>query len=176
VRARLLLDSELVLWALAAPARLTRELRALLDGADVYVSAASVLEIGLRGGEPSAAAEVLAALEPSGFRPLAVTAEHAALAARLALGGSDPLERLLVAQATAEGMTLVTTDAALAATPAGAQRVAARGRPPRGQASAAERRRARAREGARRPRAEPVPQRCPIVLAAATAPRRRGRS
>jgi PIN domain nuclease of toxin-antitoxin system len=171
VRARLLLDSELALWALAAPARLTRAVRGLLDAAEVYVSAATILEIGDSAAGAASGGALLAALAPSGFLPLAVTAEHAALAASLADVGRDPVDRLLVAQATAEGMTLLTTDAALAARPA---RAAAprRGKSRRtGPSPAGRRRPAGAGEAA-----TAVPARCPIVLAARATPTRRRRT
>ncbi|HUO80346.1 MAG TPA: type II toxin-antitoxin system VapC family toxin [Steroidobacteraceae bacterium] len=165
MRARLLLDSELLVWALAAPARLPRELRERLDAAEVYVSAASVLEVGLVLADAALAAEVLAALEPSGFRTLAVSAEHAALAAGLPDGGADPVDRLLIAQASAEGMTLVTTDPALAAAPV---RAAA------GRAPTARRRHGRGARIARRTR-EAYPPRCPVILATAATQRRKAR-
>ncbi len=182
MRARLLLDSELVLWALAAPARLSREVRALLDASEVYVSAASILEIGQKSATGPVAAEVLAALEPSGLLPLAVTAEHAALAMGLPGAWPDSFDRLLVAQASAEGMTLLTSDAALAAVPAPS---APPGRAGRGRTAATGGRRARARARARargggggggqRPRAVPPPARCRIVVATETPSKRRRR-
>jgi PIN domain nuclease of toxin-antitoxin system len=175
VRQRLLLDSELALWALAAPARLSREVRARLDSADVYVSAASVLEIGLRSAPGRRAAELLAALEPSGFRTLPVSGEHAALAAGLAGEWRDPLDRLLVAQASAEGMTLLTTDPALA-TPAAAPGRAAGRLPAQREQKAPRRRRARGDRSARQPQSDPLPERCPILLAAAASRRRRSDS
>jgi PIN domain nuclease of toxin-antitoxin system len=165
----------LLLWALAAPTRLSRDVRELLDAAEVYVSAASILEIGIKAADLPLAAEVLAALEPSGFRTLAVTAEHAALAAGLAGGWPDPLDRLLIAQASAEGMTLVTSDAALAAAPSAAPRPAPRSRAARAEGGAASRRRLRSVRASRRPRPEPPPARCRIVLATPATPRRRGR-
>jgi PIN domain nuclease of toxin-antitoxin system len=55
-----------------------------------------------------------AAIEPSGFSELPVTAAHAAGAASLPLHHSDPFDRLLVAQALAEPMRLLTVDEAVA--------------------------------------------------------------
>ena len=146
MRTRLLVDSEVALWALAAPARLSREARELIEHSDTYVSAASILELGTECAPGARAAELLAALEPSGFQALGVSAEHAALAAQLPGAYGDPLDRLLVAQASAEGMTLLTSDAGLAA-------AAAANSP-------------RAARRARRRRAEPVAVRCRIVLTA----------
>lgn len=176
MRPRLLIDSELALWALAAPARLSREVRELLDAAEVYVSAASILEIGLKSAPGPLAAQLLDALEPSGFQALAVSAEHAALAAGLAGEWPDPLDRLLVAQASAEGMTLLTTDPALAAQPTVAGRAAVRLRTRQAPDAAAPRSRARGGRQSRRPRAAFEPARCRIVLAAGVPRKRRHRS
>jgi PIN domain nuclease of toxin-antitoxin system len=175
VRTRLLIDSELALWALAAPARLPRAVRDLLDASEVYVSAASILEIGLKAAQGPLAAEVLAALEPSGFRTLAVSAEHAALAAGLAAPWPDWLDRLLVAQAGAEGMTLLTTDAALAAVPTAACGPVGRTRAQKAQEAAAQRRRVRGAGASRRHLTALPPQPCRIVLVAGTRSRRRVR-
>jgi len=147
MRTRLLIDSEVALWALAAPARLTREARELIEGSDAYVSAASILELGAECAPGVRAQELVAALEPSGFQALGVSAEHAALAAQLPGGYADRFDRLLVAQASVERMTLLTSDPSLVAAAAGAA--------------------PKAGARARRRRAEPPPvARCPIVLVA----------
>ena len=114
---RVLLDTHLLLWALADPARLQAEARRLIDHADVYVSAASVWEISIKAGLGKLSAdpgEVVAALEPAGFLPLPITVQHAARVASLPLVHRDPFDRLLVAQALVEPMRLLTTDAVLA--------------------------------------------------------------
>lgn len=114
----LLLDTHLLLWALADPRRLPAEFRRELDAADVHVSAASIWEIAIKNAigkidiDPS---RVLNALEPAGFLPLAITGAHAAAVAQLPLRHKDPFDRLLVAQAQIESLDLVTNDAALAA-------------------------------------------------------------
>ncbi len=169
MRARLLVDAELVLFALAAPARLSRETRELIDASEAYVSAASILEIGLKSAAGSLCGEVLAALEPSGFRTLPVSAEHAAFAAALEDPPADPLDRLLIAQASLEGMVLLTSDAALAAPPRKAARTHRRRPRPSGA-------RVRAVRTGRRAKAELPPARCRIVLAGAPAAARRPRS
>ena len=113
----LLLDTHLLLWALAEPRRLSSALRRELDAADVYVSAASIWEIAIKsslGKIDVDPAEVLAALEPTGFLPLAITGAHAAAVSQLPSIHKDPFDRLLVAQARLEGMPLVTNDALLA--------------------------------------------------------------
>jgi PIN domain nuclease of toxin-antitoxin system len=57
--------------------------------------------------------DVLEMVEEAGFGRLSVTFEHALEAGRLARMHADPFDRMLVAQARAEGLTLATSDAAL---------------------------------------------------------------
>ena len=114
---RLLLDTHIFLWAVAGSPRLKPAARRLIESAEqVYVSAASIWEVAIKArmgkieADPQALAEAIAA---SGFLQLAVRATHAASVARLAAHHSDPFDRLLVAQALAEPLKLVTADAAL---------------------------------------------------------------
>jgi PIN domain nuclease of toxin-antitoxin system len=115
---RLLLDTHLLLWALGSPARLPERARELIMNEEVFVSAASIWEIGIKaalGKLHADPAEVLATLEPAGFKELPVTGTHAAGVARLPAHHRDPFDRLLVAQALTEPMRLLTNDSALAA-------------------------------------------------------------
>lgn len=115
---RLLLDTHIFLWVTADSPQLTPAARQLIEGADeVYVSAVSVWEVAIKArlGRIQADAQELAeAIEPSGFLELPVTAKHAASAGSLELHHHDPFDRLLVAQARAEPLRLVTADAVLA--------------------------------------------------------------
>ena len=114
---RILLDTHLVLWALAAPERLPVVAHRLIERADVYVSAASIWEISIKTSLGKLSAdprEVLAALDPAGFIPLPISAEHAARVADLPPVHRDPFDRLLVAQALCEPMRLLTMDTVLA--------------------------------------------------------------
>lgn len=114
---RVLLDTHLLLWSLGSPARLPAAARTLIAEADVYVSAASIWEISIKSGLGKLTAdpdEVLRAMEPAGFTPLPVSGLHAAGVARLPPLHRDPFDRLLVAQALAEPMRLLTNDRALA--------------------------------------------------------------
>ena len=114
---RVLLDTHLLLWALGDPAKLPGTARRLLSEAEVFVSAASIWEIGIKtrlGKLTADPAEVLAALEPAGFLSLPVTGEHAARVATLPPVHRDPFDRLLVAQALTEPMRLLTGDPLLA--------------------------------------------------------------
>ena len=114
---RLLLDTQVVLWALAGHRRLPREARRLIEDHEAVVSAASVWEIAIKvsiGRLDADPAAVRQALEPRGFDELPVTGEHAARVALLPSHHRDPFDRLLVAQSLTEGLVLLTADAHLA--------------------------------------------------------------
>ncbi len=110
----LLLDTHVVLWALAEPERLSAEARsAIEDGRDaVFVSAASAWEIGIKRalGKLMAPDQLVEALAAAGFQPLPITVEHATTAGALPPHHHDPFDRMLVAQAMMEGLTVVTRD------------------------------------------------------------------
>jgi PIN domain nuclease of toxin-antitoxin system len=113
---RILLDTHLLLWAFAQPAKLSAAARKQIDAAEIYVSAASIWEISIKSALGKLAADpadVLAAIEPAGFTLLNVTGEHAAKVAQLPPLHKDPFDRMLVAQALIEPMLLLTNDAAL---------------------------------------------------------------
>lgn len=114
---RLLLDTHIFLWAVAGARQLKPAARELIESADeVYVSAASIWEVAIkvRLGKIDADLEELAlAIRASGFSELPVTAVHAAGVAGLAAHHNDPFDRLLIAQALAEPLRLLTADAVL---------------------------------------------------------------
>ncbi len=118
---RILLDTHLLLWAMAASRKLPRDVKSqLLDPHnDIYYSAASLWEIAIKRGLQRADFRIdiealMEALPASGFLELPVTAAHAAGVARLPPIHKDPFDRLLVAQSMAEPLTLLTNDAVLA--------------------------------------------------------------
>ena len=115
---RILLDTHIFLWALAGPPLLKPAVRRLIESADeVYVSAASIWEIAIKsriGKIEADPLEVAAAIAESGFVELKVSALHAAGVASLDAHHNDPFDRLLIAQAMAEPLKLITADAALA--------------------------------------------------------------
>lgn len=122
---RLLLDTHVLLWALADPGRLPAAARALIEDAEneVFFSAASLWEIAIKStlGRADFAAdaeEVLAAMPEAGFAELPVRARHAVEVSRLPQIHKDPFDRMLIAQARAEPMVLLTNDALLAGYPA----------------------------------------------------------
>ena len=117
---RLLLDTHILLWALADPAKLPAAARgSILDPAnEVLFSAASIWEIAIKAelGRVDFAVspeEIVRSAIESGLDELPVRAEHAALTARLPRHHRDPFDRLLVAQAMIEPARLLTVDAIL---------------------------------------------------------------
>lgn len=118
---RILLDTHLLLWAMAASRKLPRAVKSqLLDpNNDVYYSAASLWEIAIKQGLQRKDFRIdidalMEALEASGFIELPIKAVHAVGVARLPPIHKDPFDRLLVAQSMAEPLTLLTNDTALA--------------------------------------------------------------
>jgi PIN domain nuclease of toxin-antitoxin system len=110
---RLLLDTHVVLWWLVDEPRLSDEVKDLIDDEpQVYLSAATVWEIAVKQAlgklkEPAELSEAIAGWE---FRELPIRSGHAVAAGRLPLIHRDPFDRMLVAQARCEGLTLVTGD------------------------------------------------------------------
>ncbi|GAB7548622.1 type II toxin-antitoxin system VapC family toxin [Cupriavidus ulmosensis] len=115
---KLLLDTHLLLWAAGAPERLSGTARALLEAADneLFFSAASLWEIAIKRGlgraDFQADARLLRrGLLDNGYSELPVASEHAVAIDGLPPIHKDPFDRILVAQATIEGITLLTADA-----------------------------------------------------------------
>ena len=110
----LLLDSHTLLWWATDPAMLAPPARqAIADGRQhVFVSVATIWELGIKqaSGKLSPPEDVRALLSANRFDMLPITAEHAHVAARLPPHRRDPFDRMLVAQARGEGLTLVTRD------------------------------------------------------------------
>jgi PIN domain nuclease of toxin-antitoxin system len=117
---RVLVDTHLLLWAVASSRRLPKGARSfILDTAnEVFYSAASVWEVAIKSALrrrdfKASPTTLVRALAQSGFAELPVTAAHAARVADLPAIHADPFDRLLVAQSLAEPMTLLTNDAVL---------------------------------------------------------------
>jgi PIN domain nuclease of toxin-antitoxin system len=79
----------------------------------VYVSAAAIWEIEIKRAldKLKTPEDTAGLVDKSGFKRLAISYEHAREAGRLPLLHGDPFDRMLVAQARIEGLTLATTDA-----------------------------------------------------------------
>ena len=95
-----------------SPTRLNKRVPVDLRLADVYVSPASLWEVAIKQsiGKLSEPIDVAEELRDSGFRELAITFHHAIAAGRLPLIHRDPFDRMLVAQAQCEGLTLASRD------------------------------------------------------------------
>ncbi|HEY0801598.1 MAG TPA: type II toxin-antitoxin system VapC family toxin [Steroidobacteraceae bacterium] len=115
---RLLLDTHIFLWAVMGDSALKAPVRRVIEEADeVYVSAASIWEIAIKArlGKIEADADALVdEIAQVGFRDLPIHSRHAAGVAKLPLYHTDPFDRLLIAQAIAEPLKLLTVDKPLA--------------------------------------------------------------
>lgn len=110
---RLLLDTHVFLWWRGEPSRLASKVRSSIAAADiVFVSAASAWEAGIKSsmGRLELPDTLEAGVLASGFEKLLITFAHAERAAGLPPRHRDPFDRMLVAQAQAEDLTLVTHD------------------------------------------------------------------
>ncbi len=109
----LLLDTHVVLWWLTDDAALPDDVKMRLDEEpDVYVSPASIWEVAIKQsmGKLAQLANLPEEIAGSGFRPMPITFQHAMIAGRLPPIHRDPFDRILVAQAQCEGLTLATRD------------------------------------------------------------------
>ena len=121
---KLLLDTHVLLWAAGAPERLASDIRALLDDPDnqPIFSAASLWEIAIKRalGRADFAVDARAlrhGLLDNGYFELPVSGEHAVAVDALPAIHKDPFDRILVAQAIVESVTLLTADAIVARYP-----------------------------------------------------------
>jgi PIN domain nuclease of toxin-antitoxin system len=111
---RLLLDTHILLWWLADEMRIPERNREVIrDGRNqVFVSAASAWEIAIkrRLGKLRAPADLKAQIINARFELLNVTIDHALAVEGLPDHHSDPFDRMLVAQARSENLTMVSED------------------------------------------------------------------
>ncbi len=112
--ARFLLDTHALLWWMAEPQRLDgRAHEAVADPSnEVFVSSINAWEIAVKHalGKLQAPDNLEASIKKQGFTPLALTFRHAEQAGALPPHHGDPFDRMLVAQAQIEGLTVVTRD------------------------------------------------------------------
>ena len=117
---RLLLDSHAYLWWLADDARLTERARtAIADSRSiVHVSAATIWELAIKaalGRIDTGGADITEEIAANGFVELPISARHAAQAGGLPRHHDNPFDRMLIAQALSEELTLITRDPAFRA-------------------------------------------------------------
>jgi len=119
---RLLLDTHALIWLLTDRRKIPPRIQQLVADPrnEVYVSAVNVFEVAARNsaarrnGFNLSADEVIAASREADFQMLTLRPEHATAVETIAPFHGDPFDRLLLAQAQAEGMQLVTHDENLA--------------------------------------------------------------
>jgi len=121
---KLLLDTHLLLWAAGEPKRLPKHIRTLLEDKDneLLFSAASLWEVGIKSGLGRKDFRVDAGLLrrgllDNGYSELPIFSSHVIAINRLPPIHKDPFDRVLVAQATVEGITLLTNDPVVARYP-----------------------------------------------------------
>jgi len=114
---KLLLDTHLLLWAAGEPRRLSKLARTLIGNPDneLLFSAASLWEVAIKrrlGREDfKVDARLLRrGLLDNGYSELPIISDHVVATESLPLLHRDPFDRILVAQATVEGVTLLTID------------------------------------------------------------------
>ncbi len=114
---KLLLDTHLLLWAAGEPQRLSTQARTLLDNPDneLLFSAASLWEVAIKRGLGREDFKVDArllrrGLLDNGYSELPIISDHVVATESLPSIHKDPFDRVLVAQATVEGITLLTID------------------------------------------------------------------
>lgn len=121
---KLLLDTHVLLWAAGSPAQLPSVARTLLEDTDneLMFSAASLWEIVIKRSLGRADFQVDArvlrrGLLDNGYLELPITSEHTVFIDSLPPIHKDPFDRILIAQATVEGITLLSADALVAQYP-----------------------------------------------------------
>lgn len=112
---RLLLDTHVLIWWDAGDGLAERAATAIREAEQVYVSAVSGWEIETKAslGRLETAREIAAAVAESGFEELPLRLSHTRAARDLPWHHRDPFDRMLIAQALTEGLTLVSRDRAL---------------------------------------------------------------
>jgi PIN domain nuclease of toxin-antitoxin system len=121
---KLLLDTHLLLWAAGQPDRLPATARSLIDDPanEPLFSAASLWEVAIKRGLGRADFQVDArllrrGLLDNGYGELPIVSDHVVATESLPPIHRDPFDRVLVAQATVEGITLLTSDSLVAQYP-----------------------------------------------------------
>ena len=124
------MDTHLLLWATEKSARLSTVALKLIANTEnqLIFSAASIWEIAIkyRGGSgrlQAAPAVVRRALLDNDYSELPVTGQHAVAVGDLPQLHKDPFDRIMIAQAMVEGITLLTSDAVIAQYPGPIRRV-----------------------------------------------------
>jgi PIN domain nuclease of toxin-antitoxin system len=126
----LLVDTHLLLWAAGEPKKLSKKARQIFEdpGSQLWFSAASLWEVAIKNGLGRADFRVeprrlRRGLIDNGWRELTISSEHAVATLNLPPIHKDPFDRMLLAQAHVEGVTLITSDELVARYPGQVRRV-----------------------------------------------------
>lgn len=109
----LLLDTHALLWWMAGEALTEEASERIADGSTlVAVSSASIWEVAIKAalGKVRVEGSLVEQVAVNGFEPLPISLDHAERAGRLPRHHRDPFDRMLVAQAQCERLTIVTRD------------------------------------------------------------------
>jgi PIN domain nuclease of toxin-antitoxin system len=109
----LLLDTNVLLWWLSEPERLSDDARtAIANEPVIYVSSVTAWEVAIKraAGKLKANVDLVAEIAQEGFQHLPITLQHGMVAGSLAQHHRDPFDRMLVAQAQLDELVLVTAD------------------------------------------------------------------
>lgn len=111
---RLLLDTHVVVWALSDPDRLTAKSRAAIETEEneIFVSVVSPWELAIKGPREGLRLpdDLEAQVDQRGFDLLPVLFRHTEPIGSMPYHHRDPFDRMLVAQAVVDGLTIVTAD------------------------------------------------------------------
>jgi PIN domain nuclease of toxin-antitoxin system len=118
VTATFLLDTHTLLWALYDPSQLPYNVREQIENASakIYASSVSAFEVALKFGRgnldfaESLATGFLKEIAVPGFLPISLSPAHAQCAGLLSITHKDPFDRMLIAQAQIEQMTLISNE------------------------------------------------------------------
>jgi PIN domain nuclease of toxin-antitoxin system len=115
---RYLLDTHLLYWWMTADARLGKATQRIITNAEIVVSTASLWEMVLKNAKgklPLPQSAITEELQTQGFILLPIFPRHIEAARGLICAHNDPFDRLLIAQAQDEKLTLLTRDATILA-------------------------------------------------------------
>lgn len=118
----LLLDTHVLIWWAEGSNRIGPRTRKAVErpGTSVWISAGSVWEMSIKSGNGSLKVKqptekIVLGLLDRGFRSLSISVQHALAVRELAAHHADPFDRILIAQARHEDLTIVTVDSAIEA-------------------------------------------------------------
>lgn len=111
---RILIDTQVLLWWLKNDPQLGKVAKALVADAnnEIFTSAVTAWEISIKValGKLIAPCDIDTEVQEEGFSPLDITLKHADAAGKLPAIHNDPFDRMLIAQAQAEGLQIMTSD------------------------------------------------------------------